>query len=202
MVFMTESKTIKNPSPLVLAVLSLDEHFTNLMRLSARIDEVDLKSNFDFEQVEKLITLFSETGEGISADIASFVQVLNEARAAAESSAERVTEKAMQLKLRKDETQDKMVQFNQLSDKVSKLNESLLQFRRVDGQELSEQDKLDLKNRLNEVAGQLKGFIAEAEVLKNLGQESKLKILEQNADAMRQSLIAVSKKIESLNTVQ
>lgn len=199
---MTESKTIKNPSPLVLAVLSLDENFANLMRLSSRIDEVDLKSNFDFDQVEKLITLFSETGEKISSDIANFVQVLNEARTDAESSAERVAEKAQQLRFKKDDTTDKMAQFNQLSDKVSKLNESLLQFRRVDGQELSEQDKVDLKNRLNEVAGQLKGFIAEAEVLKNLGQESKLKVLEQNADAMRQSLIAVSKKIESLNTVQ
>ncbi len=199
---MIESKTIKNPSPLVLAVLSLDENFANLMRLSSRIDEVDLKSNFDFDQVEKLITLFSETGEKISSDIAGFVQVLNEARTAAESSAERVAVKAQQLRFKKDDTADKMIQFNQLSEKVSKLNESLLQFRRVDGQELSEQDKVDLKNRLNEVAGQLKGFIAEAEALKNLGQESKLKVLEQNADAMRQSLIAVSKKIESLHTIQ
>ncbi len=74
---MSETKTIKNTSPLVLSVLALDEHFSELNRLATRIDEIDLKSNFDFEQSEKLIALFAEAGQAISVDIAHFVTVFN-----------------------------------------------------------------------------------------------------------------------------
>lgn len=199
---MSESKTIKNPSPLVLAVLSLDEHFASLKRLSGRIDEIDLKSNFDFEQSERLINLFAETGHAISGDINHFVQVLNEARSQAEAAAQKVSVKAEELKLKKDDVHVKMARFQSLSEKVSKLNESLMQFKRPMGEQLSDQEKAELKTRLGEVAGHLNALIDEAAELKTIGQESKIKTLEQNADSMRQTLIAVSQKIDSMITLQ
>lgn len=199
---MSDSRTIKNPSPLVLAVLALDEHFSDLKRLSARIDEIDMKSNFDFEQSERMINLFAETGQAISGDIANFVDVLNEARAEAELAAQKVSLKAEQLKVRKEEIQSKMTRFHSLSEKVGQLNETLLHFRRSPGEALSEQDRAELKVRLAEIASQLNGLIDEAQELQNVGHDSKIKILEQNADSMRQSLIAVSKKIDTMITVQ
>src|SRR5688500_13811499 len=98
--FPMETKTIKNPSPLVSAVLTLDEHFADLNRLSARIEEIDLKSSFDFEQSERLITHFAETGNAITTDINQFVAALNEARTQAEAVAEKVAAKADQLRAR------------------------------------------------------------------------------------------------------
>lgn len=199
---MSDTKTIKNPSPLVLAVLTLDAHFSDLKRLSERIESIDLKSNFDFEQSEKLINLFAETGEAISADIAHFVNVLNETRGEAEAAAEKVSARADQLKLRRNDIQDKMARFHALSEKVVELNQSLLEFKRPEGEVLSEADKEELKARLTEVAAQLSGLIDEAQELKDLGHDAKIKDLEQNAEAMRQSLIAVSKKITGMVTLQ
>lgn len=195
---MTELKAIKNPSPLVSAVLTVDEHFADLKRLSTRIDELDLKSNFDYEQSQRLITRYAETGQKLTKDIVAFVEALTNARAQAEMDAQRVSAKADQLKARKENTQDHMARFEILSDKVRALNESLLEFKRPPGETLSDQDRETLKGRLAEVTAQLGGLIEEAHELKEIGRELKLKVLESNADSMRQSLMAVSLKIKGL----
>ena len=199
---MADTKTIRNPSPLVLTVLAIDEHFSDLKRLSARIDEVDLKSNFDFEQSERLIMHFAESGQALSNDIARFVEALTEARATAEVDAQKVSAKADQLKLRKDNIQDKMARFHVLSEKVTQLNESLLDFKRSTGEVMTEQDRADLKIRLGTIGSQLSSLIDEAQVLKEVGRESKILVLEQNAESMRQSLIAVSRKINETVATQ
>lgn len=195
---MPESKTIKNPSALVLALLTLDDHFSELSRLSERIEEIDLKSNFDFEQSEKLITRFAEAGQMISEDIVLFVKVLNETREQAELAAQKVSVKADILKNRKDDIQDKMTRFQILSDKVTELNKSLMQFQRPEDQPLSADEITEMKTHLTTISDQLQPLIEEAQQLKNMGYDSKMKVLEQNAESLRQSLIAVSLKISSI----
>jgi uncharacterized protein YoxC len=195
---MPESKTVKNPSPLVLALLTLDEHFSELNRLATRVEEIDLKSNFDFEQSERLITRFAEAGQAISEDIVHFVKVLNETREQAELAAQKVSAKAEILKGRKEDIQSKMARFQILSDKVGDLNQSLMQFQRPAGEALTPNEITEMKTRLTEIAQQLQPLIEEAQVLKNIGYDSKLKALEQNAESLRQSLIAVSVKISGM----
>lgn len=199
---MSESKTIKNPSPLVLAVLELDAHYADLKRLAARIEGLEFKSNYDFDQSEKLLAHYSETGEAIAQDISRFVQVLNETRAEAEASAEKVAEKAAILAVRKNEIREKMARFEELSARVIRLNDSLVDFKRPDADSFSDADRQDLKVRLNEIASQLGGLVAEADELKAIGRESKIKALEQNAESMRQSLTAVANKISALGLTQ
>lgn len=199
---MSDTKTIKNPSALVLAVLTLDAHYADLKRLAERIEEIEMKSNFDFEQTERLLNHYAETGQAISQDIALFVQVLNETRTDAEAAAAQVAAKAEQLKVRKEDIQEKMNRFHALSAKVTELNSSLVEFRKPEGENFSDADRELLKGRLAEVAGKIGGLVAEAEQLKDLGRESKIKILEQNADSMRQSLLAVEKKIGGLVLTQ
>jgi hypothetical protein len=195
---MSDTKIIKNPSPLVLSILTLDEHFSEMARLSARIDEMDLKSNFDFEQSERLINLFAECGQAVSGDIANFVAVLNEARESTETAAQKVAIKADQLKERRDEVQEKMSQFQSLSGKVSQLNETLLAFKKPQGETLNDEDRAQLALSLTDIESKLQSLIIEAQELKEVGQHSKIKILEQNADSMRQTLIAVSQKLTSI----
>jgi hypothetical protein len=200
---MPDAKTIKNPSPLVLAILTLDEHFAELNRLASRIEEIDLKSNFDFEQSERLIHRFAEAGQSISEDIVLFVKVLNETREQAELAAQKVSAKADILKVRKVDIQEKMARFQVLSEKVSELNRSLMQFQRPAGEALSPAEIGEMKTRLTEISLQLQPLIEEAQLLKNLGYESKMKVLEQNAESLRQSLLAVSQKISGItNTLQ
>jgi tetrahydromethanopterin S-methyltransferase subunit G len=195
---MSESK-IKNPSPLVQAVLTLDEHFSDLNRLASRVEEIDLKSNFDFEQSERLITRFAEAGQAISEDIGVFVKVLNETREKAELAAQKVSAKADILKGRKEDIQEKMGRFQVLSDKVTLLNQSLMQFQRPAGEAYTAEEAQELKSRLNEISSQLQPLIEEAQQLKTVGYDSKMKVLEQNAESLRQSLIAVNQKITGMN---
>lgn len=195
---MPETKILKNPSPLVLAVLTLDEHFSELNRLATRVDEIDLKSNFDFEQSEKLITRFAEAGQAISEDIVHFVNILNQTREQAELAAQKVSAKADILKGRKTDIQSKMERFQVLSDKVSELNRSLMQFQRPAGEALSPDEISEMKVHLTGISEQLQPLIEEAQELKNIGYDSKLKTLEQNAESLRQSLIAVSQKISGI----
>ncbi len=195
---MSETKIIKNPSPLVLSILALDEHFSEMARLAGRIDEMDLKSNFDFEQSERLINLFAECGQAVSGDIAKFVAVLNEDREKTELAAQKVAIKADQLKERKDEIQEKMAHFHVLSGKVSQLNETLLTFKKPQGETMTDEDRALLATNLGDIELKIQTLILEAQELKEVGQQSKIKILEQNADSMRQTLIAVSQKLISV----
>jgi hemerythrin superfamily protein len=195
---MPETKTIKNPSSLVLALLQLDSHFNDLNGLAERIDEIDLKSNFDFEHGEKLITRFAEAGQSISEDIVQFVKVLNETREQAELAAQKVAVKADLLKSRKENIQDNMGRFHSLSEKVTELNNSLVQFQRPDGQALLPAEIEKMKQHLTTVSDQLQPLISEAQELKTIGYNLKLKALEQNSESLRQSLIAVSHKISGI----
>lgn len=199
---MTKTKTIKNPSPLVLAVLTLDEHFMSLQRLADRIDEIDVKSNFDLKQSEKLLNAFTEAGQAIGEDVNNFVAILNKAQAEAESAAQKVAARAEHLKIRKDEIQEKMAQFQNLSQKVHELNSILVIFKRPPGEILSEQESADLKSKLGQIAGHVNLLIDEAEKFREIGHVSKIKILEQNAESLRQSLVTVSKKISEIVPVQ
>jgi uncharacterized membrane protein len=197
---MSNSKKTINYSPLVSAALTLDGHFSALIQLSERIELIDLKSNIDFDQTERLMKQFAETGEAISKSTSNFVTALNETRVQAETAAQKVSEKAVQLKIRKDERQEKMSLFHELNLKVNQLNQSLIQFKRPAGEVLSDIEREELRGRLRETANQLMNLIAEAEQLKSIGRDSKIKALEKNAEAMRKSLVTVNQKITGLIT--
>ncbi len=91
-----------------------------------------------------------------------------------------------------------MSRFESLSQKVGLLNQTLIQFKRPAGETLTNEEIVELKASLANIAGQLQELIEEAQVMKSVGQESKIKVLEQNAESMRQSLIAVSQKINGM----
>ncbi len=196
---MNQIKPVKNPSALVQSVLDLDQYFGDLIRLGARIDETDLKSNFDYEQTDRLIAKFAEAGEQVSKQIINLSEALNQARAQAEDAAARVAVRAEQLQARKNEIQAKMDQFRMLGEKVSKLTESLGDLKSGDEDLASEKGRALLTQRLSAFEIQLRPLIEEATELKVIAQNSKIKVLEQSADSMRQSLSAVSQKLSSLH---
>lgn len=123
---MSETFKIKDASAFVKSVLTLDSHFSELERLSARIDEMDLKSEFDLTQIRKLMNRFSECGQSVSTDIIELATQLNESRARAEAAAELVAKKAQQLQERQNEQDSKMEAFQALTAKVHKLGEEAL----------------------------------------------------------------------------
>ncbi|WP_413289206.1 hypothetical protein [Bdellovibrio sp. HCB337] len=194
---MSEIK-IKNPSSLVEAIVKLDNYFSEMVRLGQKIDTMDLKSDFDFEQAERLIKLFAECGEGVSEEVINMSNALTELRAQAEAAASLVAIRAEQLQARKTEQAQKMEEFRMLGEKVRELTLSLSSFRIQEGQPLSIEEKARLAGRLEEFESRLRPLIDEANNLRREGQSAKMRILEQNADSLGQSLQAVSQKIHLL----
>ncbi len=192
---MSDTAKAKTQSALVQAVLALDNHFSELDRLGGRIQELDLKSNSDINQTERLLLAFAENGQAVATHIMALSQALNEAREKAEAIATQVSERANQLQALKDNVQVKMDQFHQLSQKVSALNDSLKELKPIDGQSLSEADRNQLLHQLTQFEVQIQPLIEEAQALKEAGRVGRIKVLEQNAESMRQSLQAVSQKL-------
>jgi hypothetical protein len=192
---MTDSQKIKNPSPLVQTVLALDNYFSELIRLGAKIETMELKSEFDFEQIERLINRFTECGQGVSDEVIQLSTSLNELRTKAEAAAQVVTARAESLHARKNEAQSKMDQLRALGEKVRVLTLSLNDLKKIDGDTATEEERFKISMRLSEFDLQLRPLIEEAQALKEEGQNSRIKVLEQSADSLRQSLLAISQKL-------
>ena len=199
---MNDTIKIKNPSPFLQSVLKLDNYFAELTRLAEKIDGMELKSDFDFDQVEKLIKHFAECGEGVSTEVVAMSNALNDLRTQAETAANQVATRAVQLQNRKDEQMAKMEQFRQLGEKVRDLTTSLAGFKFEEGQTLTEEERAQMTSRMTDFETRLRPLIEEAQNLKKAGQEARIKILEQSADSLGQSLQAVSQKIHSVRELQ
>lgn len=188
---------IKDPSPLVEAVLHLDSYLSEIVRLGDKIQAMDLKSDFDFEQAQKLMNRFTECGEGVSEQVMRLSATLNEARAKAEVAASMVSERAELLAARQNEHQQKMQDFRSLGDKVRTLTLSLNDLKRPEGEMPSEEERAKISMRLTEFEMQLQPLIEEARNLRKEAQTSRIKALEQGADSLVQSLSAISKRLET-----
>lgn len=188
---------IKDASALVRSVVTLDDYFSELVRLSAKIEEMDMKSDFDFEQIQKLLNRFAECGQNVSNEVMAMSAALNEARGRAEAAAKIVGLKAAEFQESQSTRQGKMEQFRLLGEKVNALNASLIDLKRPEGVAPTEEELSEISLRLSRFQDQLNPLIVEAETLKNEAQALKMKILEQGADSLRQSLLAVSQKLMS-----
>ena len=82
-----------------------------------------------------------------------------------------------------------------LAERVNLLNKDLKSLKKDDGEEISDEDRVLIKNKMAELNYQIQPLIDEVIVLKNDARLSKMKILEQSADSLSQSLIAVSQKL-------
>jgi hypothetical protein len=188
----------KSQSPLVKAVLALDESFTNLIRLADKIEENDLKTDNDIEQARKLMGRFAEFGEAISTGVAELSVRLNETRANAETAANKVALKADQIMGRQGEEAKKAEVFRALSEKVSALNQSLSNLRQPEGTTLTDADRARTISAFAEVENQLQPLIDEAQTLRDDAQKLKMKALEQQASSLAQHLINVKQTISTV----
>jgi hypothetical protein len=194
--------SIKNETPLVKAVLALDEHFAELDRLGAKINSLEMKSEFDFEHAERLMARFAECGQGVSDEVTALAQHLNDARARAEAMAAGVAERAALVKARKSNEQEKYEEYRQLGEKVRELSFAMAELKPEPGAEVNDETRAKMSARLAAFEDQLNPLIVRAQNLRNDARNSKIKLLEQNADSLTQTLQAIQQKLGTLNLPQ
>src|ERR1700733_8922629 len=162
-------------SPLVQAVLALDEYFSELRRLGNKINSLDLKSRFECEQAQRLMNRFAECGEGISQEVIHLSQALNDVRAEAEGLAQGVAERSEILNALKTEEQTKMEKFRQLAEKVQMLNSEISQLRTPAGETLTNEQNATIRKSLAAFDVQIIPLIEQAREMRRDAHSSKMK---------------------------
>jgi chromosome segregation ATPase len=193
------SKPNKEYSPLVQSVMALDEYFSEIERVGNKITTMDLKSEFDFEQARRLISRFAECGEGVSSEVMRLSTYLGEARVKADTLAKGVAERAEMLNSRNSDARSKMAEFRALGEKVRALSLEMAQLRRPEGEVLSAEDRENLSVSLGALESRLEPLIEQASRLRQEAHISKMKVLEQNADSLTQTLQSIRQKLSTLN---
>lgn len=195
---MNESIKVKDASPLVQTVITLDQSFSELERIGTKLAEMDLKSESQFEYAKKLLAFFSEHGEKMTDEVRQLSKYLIDLQTRAASITERVSARADLVSLRNQDQDAKLQQFHVLAEKVRGFNSELSQLRREEGVELTDEDKKTIAQRLKDFDSQLEPLINEAREIRKDAASSKMKALEQNADSLAQTLQAVRSKIRAL----
>jgi predicted RNase H-like nuclease (RuvC/YqgF family) len=180
------SNKIKRDSSLVQCVLALDNHLSELERVSTKINSTDMTSDFDLEYVQQLMTRFAECGQGVSEEVSNLSTELQAAQARAEAVALGVSKQAELLNVRRNEQNEKLEEFRVLGEKVRDLNTEISGFR-------SEPAKL--KASIPAIEAQLATLIEDLKKLLASARNSRMKALEKSAESLVQSLQAARKKL-------
>jgi chromosome segregation ATPase len=182
------SNKAKRESPLVQAVLALDEHLAELERIGMKINSTDMNDDIDVEFIQKLMGKFAECGQGIATEVANFSTHLQEAQIRSQAIADGVGRQAELFKVRRDEQNEKLEQFRVLGEKVRDLNAEISRFR---------DDRAQLVANIPHLETQLSVLIDELNNLRQSARGSRMKALEKSAESLSQTLQAVRKKLQS-----
>jgi hypothetical protein len=189
------SNKVNRDSPLVKSVLALDHYLSELERVGQKINSTDMTSDFDADYIQKLMTRFSESAQGVSKEVTNLSTHLNEARARAEAVAQGVSRQADLLQTRKAEQDEKLEQFRLLGERVRELNTAISAFRRPQQGSLTRDDQAKLAASIPAFEAKLVALIEELEDLRKSARESRMKALERNAESLAQTLQAVRQKL-------
>lgn len=192
---MANLNKLTEQSELIKTVVSLDSNFSSLERLSERIGELELNTEFDQSQMRRLMLAFSESATAVSDEFVRLVQLIADAKVRSEQAAKIVAAKAELLQAKQNEEAVKFEAFRKLTEKVNQLNEDLKVLQSTTRTENSDEEKNRLTQELAKFELRLRPLIEEAQLIKKEAQASRLKGLEQNADALGQSLKAASSKL-------
>lgn len=173
-------------SPLVAAVLALQETLNEFERVGQKITMADLTADVDVEYIQKLMARFSESGERISQEVANLSIHLQEARTRAEAVTENVSRQAQVFERRRNEIGKRLEQFRLIGERIRELN---LTIRQSENAETSD---------ISALRGQLGSLIEEFQALKESARDSRMKALEKDAESLGQSLQALQARLHSL----
>jgi chromosome segregation ATPase len=183
----------RQQSPLVKSVLALDNYLSELERVGTKINSIDMKSDFDLDYVQKLLTRFAECGQGVTQEVSNLSTQLQESQTRAESIAHAVSRQADLFNVRRSEHNERLEEFRILGDKVRDLNTTISNLRN---------DREQLISNLPDFETQLSSLIEDLEKLRSSAKDSRMRALEKNAESLVQTLQVVRKRLRDLNPPQ
>lgn len=184
------SNKAKRESPLIQAVLALDNHLAELERVGTKINSTDMTSDFDIEFVHKLMSRFAECGQGIAEEVSNLSTRLQDAQARAQEIAQGVSQQAEKFQARRKEQDEKLEEFRVLGERVRELNASIAEFRKTE-------DRATLASKLPALETQVTGLIDDLQNLRQSARDARMRALEKSAESLVQTLQAVRQKLST-----
>ena len=178
--------------------VALDEHLSELTRISGQIERLDIYSEGGLEHAFKLLNQFAEHGKSISEGMKGFSAALEEVRARSEAAAKLVSERAEVIGQRKLEQQQLREQLKQVEQKVNAANAGLAGSKRNGNGDITNEDRLKIKAQLEQLNEELKVFLAEAQAIKETAGQAKFKSVEHDANKLLDALKSSSRKIDKV----
>jgi chromosome segregation ATPase len=191
---MTAIRT-ENLSTFGRLALKMDEHFSELNRLSRQIGELDLDTESGVERGGKLLVQFAEHGQSISGGIQEFLGALQEAREKSEAATKLVAERALLIQKRKQEQGDIRERLSVVEREVKAANENIARSFKKDGG-VGKDDQPRLKAELGRLNEELKAFLAKAQAVKEAASGANFKSIAHDAGKLIDALKSSSRKIE------
>lgn len=183
-------------SPLVAAVLALQNHLAELERLGSRINSTDMTSEVDSDHVQKLMKRFAECGQGVADEVKNLSVHLQQARARAEAIADGVARQAEAFNTRRNEQNTHLERFRVVGERVRELNAAISRSRLPDGD--ADGEERSLVSNLSGLEQQLTDLIVELQDLRDSARGSRMKDLEKDAGSLAQTLQALKSKLRNL----
>lgn len=189
----------KRDSPLVGSVIALQNYLTELERVGARINSADMTSDVDIDFIQKLMTRFSECGQGVSDELSNLATQLQQARERAEAVARGVSRQAEAFNAKRRNQDEHWERFRQLGERVRELNTAISQFRRPQGNGLTNEDRAALTSSIPGLERQLSVLIGELHDLRDSARGAGMRALQTDAESLAQTLQAVQLKLRDLD---
>src|SRR5579864_7887089 len=153
------SLSLDSLSPFGRLAVKLDNDFSELARISAQLQRLEIESDGSLEHAIKLLNQFAQHGQSITDGIQEFARSLQEARERSEAAAKLVAERAQLIQQRKQEQNQVQEKLTQLEEEVKAANASLAGLRKRDNGGYSDEEKLQIRAQLELLNSQLSGFI-------------------------------------------
>lgn len=180
-------------SPFGRWALQLDTDLTELKRLGAQIERLEIESDSGLEHALKLLAQFAHRGENITQGIQGFAQTLQDARSEAEAAATMVAARAQEIQARK-QLQDQMQErISMLGKRVKEVSDSMTGIRKSEAGSLSEDPRIT--EQLREMDARLAEFVAEAQAIQLEARESHMRSIERNAESLFGTLQSARRKL-------
>jgi len=177
--------------------LKLDRDFSELERLSAKIERLNLESESDLDHAVKLLGEFALQGQEIGRDMQEFSKALEAARERSDAAAKSVSERAGRVQERQQRRAQLQERLVRLEQELKTANAGLTGGRKGD-REASEEEKARIKTQFAELRSRLSEFIEPAEKIRDEAAQLKFRRIERDAQSMLDTLLALRRKLETI----
>lgn len=190
------SQVPKSQSEFARIALALDADFAAFERLARELDLLALKSDKGIERAETLLIQADKASQAIGKGMVDLGAALELSRSRTERAAQVISEKAEAVRERQEEVTTLVDRFRSLGGMVKSLTEAIPELKKPNGGELTQEESEILANSLPAFNEQVERLVDEARKLMDDAHAANLKILERNADSLRQSLQGAHHRLE------